>query len=137
MCGKSYFDDEAGLNIHTWCGSFVNSKRHSLCRIDGQNETKHFVQIVNGKTYKQQVKVRATLLNQKATFGLSPDEWIESREIFNELDVATVLFGGIKVQKKSTGKDTIKVEIEYVNNWDFSDKRSIDPNKLVFAVEVI
>src|ERR1041384_410773 len=137
MCGKSYFDDDAGLDIQTWCGSFVSNKRHNFCQIDGQNVTKHFVQVVNGKTYKQKVQVKATLLNQKATFGLSPDEWIESREIFHDLDVATVLFGGIDVQKKSTGKDVIKVEIEYVNNWDFSNKRSVDPDKLVFAVDVI
>jgi len=138
MCGKSYFDDDSTLDVKTWCGSFVNNKPRNLCRIDGQQETKHFVQIVNGKTYKQRVKVTATLLNQNAAFAVGPsDQWVESGEIFDALDVAEVRFGGIDVKKKSKGKDIIKVEVEYENNWNFSDKRVIDPNKLVFGVEVV
>src|SRR5438094_6863773 len=115
MCRKSYFDDDSTLDVKTWCGSLVNNKPRELCKIDGNQETKHFVQVVNGKTYKQQVHVKGRILHHNAAFvGQSSDsEWSASQDIFDALDVAEVLFGGFDVGKKSSGKDIIQVEIEY------------------------
>jgi hypothetical protein len=143
MCEKSHFDDDASLDIKTWCGRLVQNKSQKVCKVDGQQETKHFVQVVNGKTYKQLVSVKGSIVKHNAAFvGQSPcikneSEWNCSQEIFDTLDLAEALFGGIDVGKKSTGNDIIKVEIEYRNNWNFNDKGCVDPDKLVFGIEVV
>ncbi|MDQ3805508.1 MAG: hypothetical protein M3416_16975 [Acidobacteriota bacterium] len=115
-----------------------------ICTIDDRVESRHFVEVINRKTYRRTLWVTGIITSNRnrAKFEdpptVSETEWRESEILYESgsglPDVRT--FGGTRVTKKSAGSEYIAVSIVYKNDWPFSVQQSADTRKIVFSIAV-
>lgn len=145
-CKARFFNNIAGLHMETWSGLGKDAGTPQLiCAIDDNIDARHFVEVINVKTYSREVHVKGIIESKNgnaefdASFLVNNYEWQRSGPVYGSAPVDTITLGHVQIKKKSTGQETLKVEVAYEDVWNLKRiKRADDPNNpLVFIIELV
>jgi|ERR1017187_520163 hypothetical protein len=118
----------AAVLVDTWTGLRKEDDVPTLiCRVDGLQKVKHFVEIHNLKTYDRKFRIKASVMHDKIEFQGSGDRsavvsrtgghWDENANVRGAFGFHICTFGGVQISKKSPGADSIRVSIEHSDPW--------------------
>ena len=144
MCKTKGFDDQASLEIQSWCGELNSRDKPQLrCDISDGEGTTHFIELKNTKTYDRKIQLKGFVRRGRAKFEAEEATVNIGSEWQHDIDA---LFGSTeeriraarvcKIAGKS-GTEWIEIEVKYDNQWSPKQMKNADTSKLRFQINVL
>jgi hypothetical protein len=142
MCKEKDFDSLASLEMQTWCGGLDSKDKPDLvCEISDSQDTTHYLELENTKTYDRKIEIKGQLLNGRAKFEAEEATVNTAGEWEHQLDLLGSATERVKAAKlckitNKSGSEWVDLELKYDHQWTPNVMKTANTAQLRLQIKV-